>query len=103
MLGVNLHSARARRRSFVVAAAVASFGIRAHPAAAQTSVNWISTIGSYVNPSNWSSGSTPSNTANEFLTINNGGTAQVNLADSAEGNFLTLGASAGDSGNLQIS
>ena len=37
----------------------------------------------YVDPANWSSGVTPSNAANEFLMINNGGPATVSGTQAA--------------------
>jgi hypothetical protein len=90
-----------RRIRLLAAAVVGCCGISG--AYAQTQVSWTGTTGNYVDGSNWSSTATPSNAANEFLMINNGGTANVSGADAAQGNFLTLGATAGDTGNLQIS
>src|SRR6185369_7768450 len=72
-------------------------------AQAQTQVKWIGTTGSYITPTNWDSGVTPSNAANEFLQINNNGTAQVGGADAAQGAFLNLGLQSGDTGHLEIS
>src|SRR6185437_9644358 len=58
--------------------------------------------GSYVNPTNWNPDTLPANTANNFLEINDTGTAVVNTGDAAEGTFLNLGLNTGDSGNLVI-
>lgn len=68
----------------------------------QTLVTWDGATGSYVNASNWNPDVVPSNAANEFLTINNGGTAQVVTGNSAEGAHLYLGLQPGQSGHLTI-
>src|SRR3954466_7281904 len=93
---------RSHRKVHLLAAAVLGCGLGGI-ARAQTAVFWQGTTGPYVDASNWSSNATPSFAANEFLMINNGGTATVGGTDAAQGNFLTLGANAGDTGNLQIS
>ncbi|HZZ42852.1 MAG TPA: dockerin type I domain-containing protein [Tepidisphaeraceae bacterium] len=58
----------------------------------------------YVNPANWNPAltSAPANADNEFLTINNGGTAVINPGDNAEGAFINLGLRPGDTGTLLI-
>ncbi len=68
----------------------------------QTAVTWDGTTGAYTTATNWNPDVVPSNAANEFLTINNGGTAQVITGDAAEGAFLYLGLQPGDTGHLTI-
>ena len=43
-------------------------------------VTWDGSTGAYITATNWDPDTTPSNAANQFLSINNGGTAQVGLA-----------------------
>src|SRR3954452_25568689 len=56
----------------------------------------------YNTPTNWDPdlAGPPTNTDNQFLTINNGATAAIN--SDAQGAFLILGLSTGQSGNLVI-
>src|SRR4051812_48384968 len=96
------HRRSARRARMLAAAALASVAA-ATPALAQTSVTWINPgTGNYVDPANWSNNQTPTVADNNFLQINNGGTAVVNPADAAEGAFLNLGLQPGDSGTLLV-
>ena len=95
------------RRLCVIAAAAAAASLGgAAVAVAQTNVSWVGAAGSalsYNDPANWSSGVTPANANNEFLMINNGGTATVSGTQAAEGAFLNLGLQPGNSGRLEIS
>ncbi len=88
-----------------VAAVVVSLGgINSAFAVAPTpAFTWDATGSSdYNTPTNWDPNLTaaPSNAENQFLTINNGATAVID--DYAEGAFLILGLSTGQSGNLVI-
>ena len=94
---------RTRRISVLATAVAASMG---SAALGQTLVSWTGAPGSaldYNVGANWSSGLTPSNAANEFLVINNGGTAAVSGTQVAEGTYLHLGLEPTQSGRLEIS
>ena len=60
--------------------------------------------GVYVNGANWNPAiaGAPANANNEFLTINNGGTASIRPGDAAEGAFVNVGLRPGDTGTLLI-
>lgn len=91
-----------RRMGMIVVAAAAVAGGASAGAYGQTAVTWVGTTGDYQAGANWSSGSTPSNAAAEFLQVNNGGTVRV-TGGAAEGQFLMLGMNPGDTGSLEIS
>lgn len=86
------------------AAAVSLGGIGSAFAVAPTpAFTWDATgTSDYNTPTNWDPDLTnpPANTDNQFLTINNGATAAIN--SDAQGAFLILGLSTGQSGNLVI-
>ena len=92
---------RGMRVQMIWLAAVA-IGAWATDTYGQTAVTWDGTIGAYTTATNWNPDVVPSNAANQFLTINNGGTAQVVTGDAAEGAFLYLGLQPGNSGHLTI-
>jgi fibronectin-binding autotransporter adhesin len=100
----NLRGNRCARRSAILAAAVLAGSVSAGSAYGQTAVNWVGTTGSYTDANNWNPAVVPSNSATpiQFLTINNGGTAQVVTGDAAEGPLLYLGLQPGQSGHLTI-
>src|SRR3954467_11843940 len=79
-------------------------GIRGAFAVAPTpAFTWDATgTSDYNTPTNWDPdlAGPPTNTDNQFLTINNGATAAINT--DAQGAFLILGLSTGQSGNLVI-
>jgi hypothetical protein len=81
-------------------AAAVAVGAWATNTYGQTAVTWDGTTGAYTTATNWNPDVVPSNATNEFLMINNGGTAQV--SDIAEGAFLYLGLQPGDTGHLTI-
>jgi hypothetical protein len=88
----------------VAAAAISLSGIRSAFAVAPTpAFTWDATgTSDYNTTTNWDPDLTnpPTNTDNQFLTINNGATAAIN--SDAQGAFLILGLSTGQSGNLVI-
>lgn len=88
------------RLALIFATTVVAGGMYSHAYGQATPVTWVGTTGDYNAGANWSSGVTPANVNNEYLEINNGGTAQIS-AD-AEGAFLNLGLNPGDVGSLQI-
>jgi fibronectin-binding autotransporter adhesin len=76
---------------------------RAFAIAPTPAVTWdASGTSDYNTPTNWNPDLTtkPLNSDNQFLTINNGATAEINT--DAEGLFLILGLTEGQSGNLVI-
>jgi hypothetical protein len=93
---------RGMRGQLILLAAAAAVGAWATDTYGQTAVTWDGTTGAYTTATNWNPDVVPSNAANEFLTINNGGTAQVVAGDSAEGAQLYLGLQPGDTGHLTI-
>ena len=88
-----------RRFPVIAAAAAASFAATA--AFAQSEVKWDGTIGSYTNAVNWDPDQVPTNSSVQFLTIANGGTAQIIAGDVAEGQFLNLGMQPTENGRLE--
>jgi PEP-CTERM motif len=99
------HGGRKNRnmlRLMTCLAAVASVGAWATNSYSQTAVTWDGATGAYTTATNWNPDVVPSNAANEFLMINNGGTAQVVTGDSAEGAQIYLGLQPGDVGHLTI-
>src|SRR2546423_1302540 len=86
------------------AAAISLGGIGSAFATAPTPAFTWDAIGTsdYNIPTNWNPdlATAPTNTDNQFLTINNGATATIN--SDAQGAFLILGLSTGQSGNLVI-
>src|SRR3954469_13106410 len=69
---------RNSRRARILAAAALASVAAATPALAQSSVTWVNPgTGNYVDPANWSNNQTPTIADNNFLQINNGGTAVV--------------------------
>lgn len=93
---------RGARGQMIWLAAALVVGAWATNTYGQTAVTWDGTTGAYTTATNWNPDVTPSNIANEFLTINNGGTAQVVTGDAAEGAHLYLGLQPGDTGHLTI-
>src|SRR3954468_2137154 len=99
----NRRSARRGRMLAAAAASLASVAAVTPAVLAQTSVTWMNPgTGNYVDPANWSNNQTPTVADNNFLQINNGGTAVVNPADAAEGACLNLGLQPGDVGTLLV-
>jgi hypothetical protein len=100
---------RTRRIPVLAAAVTAALGgsiLGGSASFGQTVVNWVGTPAvpsPYITATNWSSGVTPANVNNEFLSINNGGIATVSGTEAAEGAYLHLGLLTGESGQLQIS
>ena len=98
---------RGMRRPTIWLAAVAAIGLggtgSAFAVAPTPAFTWDGTgTSDYNNPANWNpdlAGAT-ANTDNQFLTINNGATAAIN--SDAQGAFLILGLSTGQSGTLVI-
>src|SRR3954469_1926122 len=86
------------------AAAICLSGVGSSFAVAPTpAFTWDATgTSDYNTPTNWDPdlAGPPTNTDNQFLTINNGATAAINT--DAQGAFLILGLSTGQSGNLVI-
>ena len=84
-------------RSYTRTLAAALALLIASPLLAQT--NWVGGTGAWTDGANWSNG-VPG--IFDDANIDNGGTAQI-TANFADANFLTLGSTAGSSGNLEIS
>jgi len=104
-LGIqNNHGKRSWMIWFAGAAAISLCGIGSAFAVAPTpAFTWDATgTSDYNTPTNWDPdlAAPPANTDNQFLTINNGATAAINT--DAQGAFLILGLSTGQSGNLVI-
>ena len=96
---------RGRRGQMIWLAAAVSLGgsVSAFAVAPTPPVTWDATgTSDYNTPTNWNPdlATAPTNTDNQFLTINNGATAAIN--SDAQGAFLILGLSTGQSGNLVI-
>src|SRR3954447_26288153 len=83
---------RSARRSALLAVAVLAGAGSARGVTPTPAFTWDATGTSDYNiPTNWDPdlATAPTNTSNQFLTINNGATAEIN--GSAEGAFLILG------------
>jgi hypothetical protein len=97
---------RTRMRRIPVLAAAVAASMSGAAAFGQTVVSWTGAPGSaldYNTGANWSSGLTPSNAANEFHVINNGGTAAVSGTQTAETANHHLGLEPNHSGRLENS
>src|SRR4051794_27607494 len=104
-LGLYVNQVMRSRMIWVAgAAAISLCGIDSAFAVAPTpAFTWDATgTSDYNTPTNWDPdlANPPTNTDNQFLTINNGATAAIN--SDAQGAFLILGLSTGQSGNLVI-
>jgi fibronectin-binding autotransporter adhesin len=104
-LGFNINQGVRSRMTWIAgAAAISLCGIGSAFAVAPTpAFTWDATgTSDYNTPTNWNPdlSGPPMNTDNQFLTINNGATAAIN--SDAQGAFLILGLSTGQSGNLVI-
>ncbi|MEA2733920.1 MAG: hypothetical protein QOE14_371, partial [Humisphaera sp.] len=92
-----------RRVTMIAAAAAASLAGNAAFGQTTQPVTWVGTTGDYNTAANWSHNTTPTNAAQEFLQINNGGTATVSGTGTYQGAFLNLGLRPLDTGRLEIS